>query len=40
MIPFLLHGHYMEEQSEVRLTAVEVNPAIDASVFERPGGSG
>jgi len=39
MIPHLLTAHYMEEQSEVRLATVEVNPAIDAAAFERPGGS-
>jgi len=39
MLPFLMRGHYMEEQSELRLATVELNPAIDAAAFERPGGS-
>lgn len=36
LIPHLLTSHYMEDQSEFRLTTVEVNPAIDTAAFERP----
>ena len=37
MVAYPITSHYMEEQSEFRLATVEINPAMDAAVFERPG---
>jgi hypothetical protein len=37
-LPFLIRNHYMEDQSEFRISRAEVNVAFDAARFEPGGG--
>lgn len=38
-LPFLIRNHYMEDQSEFRISAAEINVPLDPGLFEGNGGS-
>lgn len=38
-LPFLIRNHYMEDQSEFRITTAEINVPLDSGLFEGNGGS-
>jgi hypothetical protein len=38
-LPFLIRNHYMEDQSEFRISTVEINVPLDPGLFEAGGGS-
>lgn len=38
-LPFLIRNHYMEDQSEFRISAAEINVPLDSHLFEANGGS-
>ena len=38
-LPFLIRNHYMEDQSEFRISTADVNVPLDPRIFEAGGGS-